>query len=79
MGQKDKKNKAAEKKARVAAKQNSKAAKKEKKGRVKGSADSDGEDEDLESVLAQYAQQVIATSSSHFEETRSNADSKRNF
>ena len=58
MGQKDKKVKAAEKKARVSAKQSSKAAKKEKKGKAKGNVDSEGEDEDLESVLAQYAEQV---------------------
>lgn len=59
MGQKDKKAKAAEKKARVAAKQSSKAAKKEKKSKTKGNVDSDAEDEDLESVLEQYAKQVF--------------------
>lgn len=58
MGQKDKKAKAAEQKARVAAKQNKKASKKEKKGKSKGVLDSDAEDEDLESVLEQYAKQV---------------------
>ncbi|KAL6714452.1 Kelch repeat-containing protein 3 [Lecanora helva] len=52
---KDKKAKTAEKKARVAAKQNKKAAQKDKKSKAKGTDDSDAEDVDLESVLADYA------------------------
>lgn len=55
---KDKKSKAAEKKARVAAKQNKKAAQKEQRVRSKGTEDSDAEDVDLESVLAEYAEKV---------------------
>ena len=55
---KDKKSKAAEKKARVAAKQNKKATQKEKKIKSKGTGDSDAEDVDLESVLAEYAEKV---------------------
>lgn len=55
MAKKDKKSKTAEQKARVAAKQTKKAAQKEKKSKSKGGADSDAEDEDLETVLAEYA------------------------
>ena len=55
---KDKKSKAAEKKARVAAKQTKKAAHKEKKTKSRGTEDSDVEDVDLESVLAEYAKKV---------------------
>lgn len=58
MVKKDKKSKAAEQKARVAAKQNKKAAQKEKKTKSKGGDDSDAEDVDLESVLEEYAKQV---------------------
>ena len=59
MGQKDKKAKAAEKKARVAAKENKKAVKKEKKGKTRGKEGSDAEgDEDLETVLEDYAKKV---------------------
>lgn len=56
MAKKDKKS--AEKKARVAAKQSKKAVQKERKGKGKGPDDSDAEDVDLESVLAEYAEQV---------------------
>lgn len=55
---KDKKSKTAEKKARVAAKQSKKATQKEKKATSKGTDDSDAEDVDLESVLAEYAKKV---------------------
>ena len=55
---KDKKSKTAEKKARVAAKQNKKALQKEKKVKSKGADDSDAEDIDLETVLAEYAKKV---------------------
>ena len=55
---KDKKSKAAEKKARVAAKQNKKAVQKGKKVKSKVTDDSDAEDVDLESVLAEYARKV---------------------
>ena len=55
---KDKKSKSAEKKARVAAKQNKKASQKEKKAKSKGPDDSEAEDVDLESVLAEYARKV---------------------
>ena len=58
MVKKDKKSKTAEQKARVAAKQGKKAAQKEKKVKSKGAEDSDAEDIDLESVLAEYAKQV---------------------
>lgn len=58
MAKKDKKSKDAEKKARVAAKQNKKTAQKEKKVKSKGADDSDAEDVDLESVLEEYAKQV---------------------
>lgn len=58
MGKKDKKSKNVEQKARVAAKQNKKAAQKEKKGKVKGTDDSDAEDVDLDSVLEEYAKKV---------------------
>ena len=57
MGKKDKKSKSAEQKARVAAKQSKKAAQKEKKTKSKAAADSDAENEDLESVLEEYARQ----------------------
>ena len=57
MGKKDKKSKSAEQKARVAAKQSKKAVQKEKKAKSKGTADSDGENEDLEAVLEEYAKQ----------------------
>ncbi|KAI9701931.1 MAG: hypothetical protein M1836_001275 [Candelina mexicana] len=55
----DKKAKAAAKKSRVAEKQSKKATQKEKKAKVKGSRDedSDGEDIDLDAVLADYAKQ----------------------
>ncbi|KAI9846896.1 MAG: hypothetical protein M1837_003508 [Sclerophora amabilis] len=54
---KDKKAKVAEKKARVAEKQTKKATKKEKKGKSKNvqDGDSDGDDVDLDAVLAEYA------------------------
>lgn len=55
---KDKKSKAAEKKARTAAKQTKKATQKEKKVKSKGADDSDAEDVDLETVLAEYAKKV---------------------
>ena len=56
MAKKDKKAKTAEQKARVAAKQSRKAAQKEKKTKSKAGANtSDAEDEDLESVLEEYA------------------------
>ena len=60
MVKKDKKSKTAEQKARVAAKQTKKAAQKEKKSKVKGrdGDDSEGEDVDLDAVLAEYAKQV---------------------
>lgn len=55
---KDKKSKVAKKKARVAAKQSKKTAQKEKKVKLKGADDSDVDDVDLETVLAEYAKQV---------------------
>ncbi len=59
---KDKKSKTAGKKARVAAKQSKKATQKETKSKSKSKAkeidDSDAEDVDLESVLAEYAKKV---------------------
>lgn len=55
---KDKKAKTAEKKARVAAKQNKKTIQKDKRVKSKGIDDSDAEDVDLESVLAEYAKKV---------------------
>ncbi len=55
---KDKKSKTVEKKTRVAAKQNKKAAQKERKVKSKGTDDSDAEDIDLETVLAEYAAKV---------------------
>lgn len=58
MGKKDKKSKAAEQKARVAAKQNKKAAQKEKKTKSKGAEDSDSDDVDLQTVLEEYSRQV---------------------
>lgn len=58
MGKKEKKSKTAEQKARVAAKQTKKADKKEKKVKLKGATDSDAEDEDLDSVLENYAKKV---------------------
>ena len=58
MAKKGKKNKDAEKKARVTAKQNKKTAQKEMKAKSKGADDSDAEDIDLESVLEEYAKQV---------------------
>ncbi|KAI9803895.1 MAG: hypothetical protein M1825_001775 [Sarcosagium campestre] len=59
---KDKKTKAAGKKARVAQKQSKKASQKEKKVKARGGAgaaddDSDAEDVDLDAVLAEYARQ----------------------
>jgi len=57
---KDKKSKAADKKARTSAKQNKKAAKGEKKSKARNAAreDSDADEEvDLDSVLAAYAQE----------------------
>ncbi|KAF9888213.1 hypothetical protein FE257_009208 [Aspergillus nanangensis] len=57
MGKKGNK-KSAEHKERVAAKQSKKAAKSEKKSKTKGrDADSDVEDADLDSILAQYAEE----------------------
>ncbi len=60
MAKKDKKSKTVEQKARVAAKQTKKAAQKEKKSKVKGREgdNSDAEDVDLDTVLAEYAKQV---------------------
>ncbi|KAL3487648.1 hypothetical protein BJX62DRAFT_189298 [Aspergillus germanicus] len=56
MGKKNKKS--AEHKERIAAKQSKKADKKEKRGKTKGrDADSDAEDADLDSILAQYAEE----------------------
>ena len=55
MVKKDKKLKTAEQKARVAARQSKKAALKEKKTKAKAGTASDAEDEDLESVLEEYA------------------------
>lgn len=62
---KDKKSKAVEKKARVAAKQNKKATQKEKKAKSRGTDDSDADDVDLESVLEEYAKKVAVLSSCH--------------
>lgn len=64
MVKKDKKSKTAEQKARVAAKQNKKAAQKEKRVKSKGNEDSDAENIDLESVLEDFARQVIGSCSS---------------
>ena len=58
MAKKDKKSKAAEKKARVALKESKKAAQRDKKVKTKGLNDSEGEDVDLESVLEEYARKV---------------------
>ena len=58
MARKDKRSKTVEQKARVAAKQSKKAAQKEKRIKSKGTNDSDAEDVDLESQLADYAKQV---------------------
>lgn len=58
MAKKDVKSKAAEKKARVAAKQSKKAVQKEKKGKSKPADDSDADDVDIETVLEEYAKQV---------------------
>ena len=58
MGKKDKKSKTAEQKARVAAKQNKKAAQKSKKAKIKGSAESDAEDVDLDTVMEEYIKKV---------------------
>jgi hypothetical protein len=56
MGKKNKKS--AEHKERIAAKQSKKADKKEKRSKTKGrDADSDAEDADLDSILAQYAEE----------------------
>ena len=55
---KDKKSKTAEKKARLAAKQSKKATQKEKKAKSKRTDDSDVEDVDLDTLLADYAKQV---------------------
>ena len=59
MPKKDKKSKTAEQKARVAAKQTKKATQKEKKSKSKANDDSDIDNVDLESVLEEYARQVI--------------------
>ena len=56
---KDKKSKTAEKKARITAKQNKKTTQKEKKAKARGTDDSDAEDIDLESVLAEFAKKVV--------------------
>lgn len=57
MGKKGNK-KTAEHKERVAAKQNKKTAQKEKKSKSKGRGDdSDGEEADLDAILAQYAEE----------------------
>ena len=58
MGKKDKKSKAAEQKARVVAKQSKKAAQKSKKAKTKGSAESDAEDVDLDTVMEEYMKKV---------------------
>ena len=60
MGKKDSKTKAAEKKARTIAKQSKKAGKKEKKDQRKGKDqdNSESEDEDLDTILEEYAKQV---------------------
>ena len=58
MTKKDTKTKAAEKKARIAAKHSKKADKKEKKSKGRKGDDSDAEDVDLEAVLEEYAKQV---------------------
>lgn len=63
MVKKEKKSKSAEQKARVAAKQTRKSAQKEKKARSKAADGSDAEDVDLESVLEEYARQVITINS----------------
>ena len=55
MAKKGKKSKTPEQKARVAAKQTKKAAQKEKKIKSKGGLENDAEDEDLESLLEEYA------------------------
>lgn len=55
MAKKDKKSKTAEQKARVAAKQTKKATQKEKKTKSKAGPDSDADDEDVETVLEEYA------------------------
>lgn len=64
MPKKDKKSKAAEKKARVALKESKKAARKDIKVKSKGLDDSEGEDVDLESVLEEYARKVVLIYSS---------------
>lgn len=58
MAKKDKKSKNVEKKARVAAKQTKKATQKERKERTREKDDSNDDDLDLETVLAEYEKNV---------------------
>ena len=58
MKKKEKKSKGAEHQARVAAKRDKKAAQKDKKGKSKGAEETDADDVDLETVLAEYRANV---------------------
>ena len=68
MAKKDTKTKAAEKKARTLVKQSKKADKKEKKDKRKGKdlEDSDSDDQDLDTILEEYAKQVSCSEDSSY-------------